>query len=423
MGGGKPPGRIEHLELGARPPCGGAARKGNPGRGASDPPNRRPGRTLRDSVCDVTIVEPPGRDTILRRSALTGPVPDGRTVPASNKRGNTAHHLILFRLRQTRRGLLGAALCALLLSGCTTAGPKSAQADYAKNGPFRTATSQVEAPNGDGYVVFRPVAYERVPFLSPIVTWGNGTGAQPDFYRTLLVHLASWGFTVIASTLPNTGDGRQILGGAQYLIKVDQKKASLFYHHLNTRELAAVGQSQGATGAVRAAEIGGRLIATVVTFSLPWNGQGPVGTKWDRPGSLGWSGPNPDCATAEDCWADPSALRQPTFLISTRGPLDSVIANPGVERCYFQDVHAQAALGIIRSSMGRRADHNSIQDSDRGGAPDAFLGPTTAWLLDQLLHDKQAALWFDGKHSFFEHNPVWEGSVVKTVWSPHPGCG
>ena len=34
----------------------------------------------------------------------------------------------------------------------------------------------------------------------------------------LLRHLASYGFTVIASTLPNTGSGREIDAAAHYLV-------------------------------------------------------------------------------------------------------------------------------------------------------------------------------------------------------------
>jgi hypothetical protein len=160
----------------------------------------------------------------------------------------------------------------------------------------------------------------------------------------------------------------------------------------------------------------------VVTFSLPWNGQGPVGSKWDLTGSLGWSGANPDCPTARTCWPDPGALRQPTFLVGTYGPLDAIIAAPGVERCYFEDVHAPAALGMVRYSGGKQADHLTVMDGDVGGSPDGLLQYVTAWLLDQLRHDPVAATAFSGRHPSLLNDPDWPGSAVKSGWSGAPGC-
>lgn len=313
---------------------------------------------------------------------------------------------------------LTSALTTVVTAPSATADPTS----YAASGPYEVAVGRVEAPGGQRYDVFRPASYAAVPFRSPIITWGNGTKATPDDYRTLLGHLASWGFTVIASTQPDTGSGREILEGARLLVRADRRPDSPFVGHLDTGEIAAVGHSQGATGAVRAAVSGGRLISTVVTFSLPWNGEGPLGSKWATAGSLGWSAPNPDCRTARDCWPDPAALRQPTFLVSTRGPIDAIVANPAVERCYFEAVRAPAALGIVTWSDGVRADHSSIQDRARGGDPGGFLGYVTAWLLDQLRHDRRAASSFSGSHPALLHDSDWSGSAVKQRWTGDGRC-
>jgi hypothetical protein len=317
----------------------------------------------------------------------------------------------------------------VLVAGCSDSDtapvppPATTAAQAAGPGPFPIVTRQIQTGNGERDELFTPASYAALGFLSPIVTWGSGTGAAPDDYRTLLSHLASWGFTVIASTRPDTGSGREILAAARYLVTADRTVGDPYHHRLDIGAIAAMGHSQGATGAVRAAEIGGRLVSTVVTFSLPWNGQGPVGTVWDRPRSLGWSAPNPDCPTAAECWPDPVDLHVPTLLIGTRGPLDAVIAPPGVERCYFEEVHAPAALGIVRDSDGERADHLTILDTDRGGNPGGLLGYVTAWLLDQLRHDRSAATVFSGKHPALLHDPEWAGSAVKTGPSEHSGCG
>src|SRR5882672_7500930 len=170
------------------------------------------------------------------------------------------------------------------------------QAAFASPGPYATTTGTVTDSSGAViYDVFRPSDYTALGFTSPIVTWGNGTGASPAKVSDFLSHLASYGFTVIASTLPNTGSGNEIDAAAHYLVTQNGVAASVFHGHLNTGKVAAVGTSQGAGGAVRAATNDPALIKTVMTFSLP---------------NSVWSGPNPDCPTAADCTSNPAAVGQ-----------------------------------------------------------------------------------------------------------------
>src|SRR6185437_13850833 len=178
-------------------------------------------------------------------------------------------------------------------------------------------------------------------FQSPIVTWGNGTGASPSKVSDFLSHLASYGFTVIASTLPNTGSGNEIDAAAHYLVTQNGVATSVYHGHLNTGEVASVGTSQGAGGAVQAATKDPALIKTVMTFSLP---------------NAIWAGSNPDCPTAADCTANPAALTQPVFFASTYGIWDAIIASPATEKEYFNSTSVHAALGIILTSDGKLAD-------------------------------------------------------------------
>jgi pimeloyl-ACP methyl ester carboxylesterase len=230
------------------------------------------------------------------------------------------------------------------------------------------------------------------------VTWGNGTGGSPAQVSVLLRHLASYGFTVIASTLPNTGSGREIDAAAHYLAAQNGVASSVFRGHLNVTEVAAVGTSQGATGAIRAATNDPALIKTVMTFSLP---------------NAVWAAPNPDCPTAADCTANPAALTRPVFFISTHGFWDSIIASPATEKSYFLSAPVHAALGIITSSDGKAADHASIADPASGGNPGGFLGYVTAWLEYQLRGNATAAGAFTGPHPELTANPNWPGSTVK----------
>lgn len=316
---------------------------------------------------------------------------------------------------RTRRRAAAALSAALLMATLTTALTGAArqparpalpaqpspvlpvQAAFAPSGPYATTTGTVT----DGtavYDVYRPASYAVLGFPSPIVTWGNGTNGSPAQVSVLLRHLASYGFTVIASTLPNTGSGREVDAAARYLVAQNGVAASVFGGHLNVTKVAAVGTSQGATGAVRAATSDPALIKTVLAFSLP---------------SAVWAAPNPDCPTAADCTAHPDALTRPAFFISTHGFWDSVIASPATERAYFLSAPVHAALGIITSSDGKPADHASIADPAAGGNPGGFLGYATAWLEYQLRGNLTAAGAFTGPHPELLANPNWPGSAVK----------
>jgi len=264
-------------------------------------------------------------------------------------------------------------------------------------GPFATTTATITEGTAT-YDVFRPADYEGLGFKSPIVTWGNGTGAVPTDYTTLLSHFASYGFTVIATTLPNTGSGREIDAAARYLVKANSTAGSVFAHHLDIHAVAAVGHSQGATGAVRTANMDPRLITSVMAFSLP---------------ALTLSTPNPDCPVKTDCEYRLSRVTQPIFFIATYGPVDAVITDPANEQADFESIRGRAAVGLISLSEGRKADHASVEDGDVGGNPADELGYATAWLEYTLRANKQAAAAFSGRHPELVSDSNWPGSMVK----------
>lgn len=273
------------------------------------------------------------------------------------------------------------------------------QAAYTNPGPYAVTAGTVTDGSGDViYDLYYPDDYAALGFQSPIITWGNGTDATPAMYSTLLRHLASYGFTVIASTLANTGSGNQIEAAAVYLVGEATTAGSLFDGNLDTGHVAAVGHSQGAGGATRAATNAPGLITTLMTFSLP---------------NTIWVGPNPDCPTKADCMYNPALLTQAVFFISTHGPEDFVVASPETETAFFQSTPTQAALGIIEKSGGATADHGSIQDVANGGHPRGELGYATAWLAYQLRGDTLAAGAFTGAHPELTSNLNWPGSATK----------
>jgi len=297
--------------------------------------------------------------------------------------------------------LLTAVLLATAIGGMAPAVAATAypvQAAYTPAGPYATTTGTVTGSAGTViYDLYYPSDYAALGFKSPIITWGNGTNGTPSMYSTLLSHFASYGFTVIASTLANTGSGREIDAAAHYLVTQNGTPGSVFAGNLDVHHVAAVGHSQGAGGATRAAINDPGLITTLMTFSLP---------------NTIWVGANPDCPTRADCLYNTAALTQPTFFISTHGFLDSIIASPATETAFYDSISSHAALGIIQNSDGLPADHNSIQDTAYGGNPGGELGYATAWLEYQLRGSTFAASAFTGTHPELTTNTNWPGSAT-----------
>ncbi len=305
-----------------------------------------------------------------------------------------------------RLRLLAMAIC--MAAGYTVvAMPSSAGADtmppveaaFSAPGPFATTTGTVTEGSTQLYDLYYPSNYGALKFKSPIVTWGNGTGAASDQYSSLLLQFASYGFTVIATTLQNTGSGREMDEAAHYLVKMDTTKGSVFDGHLNVHRAAAVGHSQGATGAARVAIMDPTLISTLITFGLP---------------APSLAAKNPDCPVVTDCEENMASVHQPTFLVTTRGSEDSYIASPKVERGYFNQVKGRAALGIITESGGVKVDHTSIENAAIGGNPGEEIAYATAWLEYTLRGNRQAAGAFTGSHPELTSNPDWTGSLVKS---------
>ena len=262
------------------------------------------------------------------------------------------------------------------------------EATYTPPGPYATTTGTVTDGAGNAiYDLYHPEDYAALGFRSPIVTWGNGTWAIPPYYSTLLGHLASYGFSIIATTSQETGSGVEIGDAAHYLVTQAGTASSVFYGNLDVTRVAAAGHSQGAGGATLAALNNPALIKTLMTFSLPI-------TYWLNGPSI-------------------AQLTRPAFLSSTHGIFDSVIAPPVIERIFYETLNVPAALGIILDSDGKRADHASIEDTAYGGNPGGELGYATAWLAYQLLGDTTAAAAFTGAQPELVSNSNWPGSAVK----------
>jgi pimeloyl-ACP methyl ester carboxylesterase len=176
----------------------------------------------------------------------------------------------------------------------------------------------------------------------PILTWGNGTGANACVYAPELVKLAAWGYVVVAVNLASTGWGTEMLQAAQHMVQENASPSSVFHGKLDTNKVAAIGHSQGAGGAVRAAVASNGLVKSVVALALT--------------DPLGWlfvGIPAPD--TGE--------LSVPTFFV--RGSADPIATELGAA-LYYEGVPGEAAKAALKG-----AGHNNLQGA---------AGYVTAWL-------------------------------------------
>ncbi|HWI70606.1 MAG TPA: alpha/beta hydrolase [Baekduia sp.] len=276
--------------------------------------------------------------------------------------------------------------CALALSlpaltAATAVAANPIETTYKVAGPAGVATANVTDASGNvTYNLLYPANLATSGVAAPIVTWGNGTGATPSQYSGLLNQLASWGFVVVASTSTTTGTGAAMLSGAQYLVAQNATAGGVFYHHLDTTKIAAVGHSQGAGGAVNATNNSGGLITTTIPIALP----------------------NDIWVSAGDEYY-PELLTVPVLFLG--GSSDVIISSPSTIAGFYNDVPGAAAKAVLKG-----AGHNTIQGTGGG-----FLGYITAWLRYRLAGDTYARGAFAGAAPEINANTSWQNQAEKHV--------
>ena len=87
----------------------------------------------------------------------------------------------------------------------------------------------------------------------PVIIWGNGTGAVPGVYSSLLRHWASHGFIVAAANTPASNFGLSMRAGIDVLERRNADSDSEFHQKVDLEHIASAGHSQGGAAAVNAA--------------------------------------------------------------------------------------------------------------------------------------------------------------------------
>jgi hypothetical protein len=103
------------------------------------------------------------------------------------------------------------------------------------------------------YTVYRPASWPEGPI--PVITWGNGTCAQPEGYGALLRYVASYGYFVVAANSRWVGAGTPapMLHALDYAAAANMDSTSPYYQKLDMTKVGAMGHSQGGSATATAA--------------------------------------------------------------------------------------------------------------------------------------------------------------------------
>jgi hypothetical protein len=108
------------------------------------------------------------------------------------------------------------------------------------------------------YTVYRPAVWPSGPV--PVITWGNGTCAQPEGYGALLRYVASYGYFIVAANsrqvgsanTTGTGSSQPMLRALDYSQAANMDTMSPYYQKLDMTKVGAMGHSQGSSSTATA---------------------------------------------------------------------------------------------------------------------------------------------------------------------------
>jgi pimeloyl-ACP methyl ester carboxylesterase len=205
------------------------------------------------------------------------------------------------------------------------------------------------------YTVYRPASW-KAGETYPVITWGNGTCAQPEGYGALLRFVASAGYVVIAANSRWVGMGTPapMLRALDFAAAANADPTSPYYQKLDLTKVGAMGHSQGGGATVTAAA--DPRISSVIIFNAG-------GTAVPKPYLLSTGDADIAGFTPESIAADIAASTVPAAYL------------------YY---HNPAGMGAIKGHLVLMM------------TPDRVTGSTLAWWDMTLRKDAASRAWFDG---------------------------
>ena len=202
------------------------------------------------------------------------------------------------------------------------------------------------------YTVYRPAQFKEGE-KAPIITWGNGTCAQPEGYGALLRYVASHGFFVVAANSRWVGNGSPMKKGLDFAFAANDDKNSPYYQKLDTTKVGAMGHSQGGQGTV--AIVGDARVKAVIIWNMT------------------------------------SSTSKPFLAVS--GDTDVVRLTPESMRRAVNNASVQAAFLYYHMvpETGSASGHLTLMTQ-----PERVIEPAVAWWKFILGADSESKLYFSG---------------------------
>jgi hypothetical protein len=227
---------------------------------------------------------------------------------------------------------------------------------YSNTGSYSVATT-----SASGYTIYYPKNIATANTKFPVITWGNGTFASTFLYGSLLQHLASHGFIVIATDSTMNQSGSDMLAAVTYIIKQNSTSGSTFYNAVDVDEVGATGHSQGGGGAINCGS--DSRIKCVAAIA-----------------------PSP---------GDVTKMQYPLFLIA--GSSDWII----IPALLVQPLYDASDVPTIYGTLVG-VDHFAPVLN-----PSKYKGYLTAWFSAFLKNDSTAMAYFDGSNYGLKSDSEW----------------
>jgi hypothetical protein len=256
--------------------------------------------------------------------------------------------------------------------------------DLAAAGPFTYTEEQNVGPGG-AYTTIAPTELGKGGIKHPILIFGPGAMSWPAIYQTLLNHVASHGFVIVAYN--STAGGANLVTAMDWIIEESKRDGSIYFNKVDPAKIAVGGQSAGSLGTYQAAT-DPRLTTTVHI-----NG--------------GTFAPHAEVANLVKpalfiCGDDPAvAGGDGTYVSDMAAPNCAYDFENATAPVWYGTVIGSSHTTVIDNPMG---DSNAADD----GLKKEYLASTVAWLRWQIAGDQEMKKLFVGPDcGFCKQTTVW----------------
>ena len=235
--------------------------------------------------------------------------------------------------------------------------------------------------------VWFPADMKEGPIQYPLVIMANGTGIKASAYKEVFRHLASWGFIVAGNEDEWSWDGKSSSETLDYMLQSNEAADSIFYQHIDTKQIGIAGHSQGGVGAINAVtnqKNGDR-------YKAMWTASA---THIDLAKGLGWP-------------YDVSKVTIPYMMVAGTGIADGGdgvegSSSVGIAPLFSLQANFDSISDDVPKVMARE------KDKDHGDMLRYGDGYMTAWFMYFLKGYTDAGAAFFGENAELPKNPNWQ---------------